>query len=284
MKKLYFLIALLAVTVFGSQKAVAQSGIVNDGRRVVITNSDGEDVLKIFSNDDEGNMVISFATFDIAVNGGNYTAGKKKARRGVKIGHSNYLAFLEVGINTFPHVDYSLYPDMSGELNYFMDLSAKSLQFNFALWRMTLFLNESRTMSLTTGLQISCNDYVFSGNVALVKENGMLMPKVISPQYKKSKMTTTSLQIPVLFSIGKTRSFHFSAGVYGGVLLGSHTKIKFPKEKTYNLYMQPFYGGVTARAGYRGCYIYADYGLSQMFKQGKGPGVFPLTIGLGLGF
>lgn len=286
MRRLSFFIATCSALICGVQQVAAQSGVDSDDRRVVITNSDGEDVLKIFSNDNSGNTVISFATFDVALNNnGRYHTGRQNAERRVRFGKSNNLAFFEIGMNTFPHVNYSLYSEMSGDANYFMDLhNAKSLQFNFALWRMTVYLNESRTMSITTGLQLCFNDYVFSGNVTLAKENGMLVPLVISPQYKKSKMTTASFKIPVMFNIGKYRSFQFSAGVYGGVILGSHTKVKFPKEKMYNLYMRPFLGGVTARVGYHGFYVYADYGLSGMFKQGKGPGVMPLTIGLGLGF
>lgn len=285
-----FLISMLAALICGSYQASAQSDVDSDGRRVVITNSNGEDVLKIFANEDEGNTVLSFATFDIQLNGidkqfSEMSFGEKKTKKKVTVGKSKYLSFFEIGMNSFPSVDYSLYQELPDGLNYFMDLrSAKSLQFNFTLWKLTMYLNESKTLAFTAGLQLCFNDYVFSGNMRLTKENGMLVPEAISPHYKKSKMTTTSLQIPVLFSIGKSRSFNFSAGVYGGVLLGSHSKIKFPKEKMYDLYMSPFYGGVTARAGYRGVYVYANYGLSEMFRQGKGPGVMPLTIGLGFGF
>ena len=42
--------------------------------------------------------------------------------------------------------------------------------------------------------------------------------------------------------------------------------------------------GITARAGFHGFYIYCNYGLTDLFKYGKGPAVSPMTIGLGFGF
>lgn len=127
-----------------------------------------------------------------------------------------------------------------------MDLNnAKSLQFAFSLSDVTLYLNASRNLSLTAALQLVFNEYVFSQNVRLTKQNGMLVPEAIAPSYKKSKLSTSSLQVPVVFTIGRSDMFHLSLGVYGGVCIGSHTKIKFPKEKAYGMYMNPFYAGIT---------------------------------------
>lgn len=66
-----------------------------------------------------------------------------------------------------------------------MDLNnAKSLQFAFSLSDVTLYLNASRNLSLTAALQLVFNEYVFSQNVRLTKQNGMLVPEAIAPSYK----------------------------------------------------------------------------------------------------
>ena len=150
---------------------------------------------------------------------------------------------------------------------------------------MTLYLNASRNLSLTAALQLVFNEYVFSQNVRLTKQNGMLVPEAIAPSYKKSKLSTSSLQVPVVFTIGRSDMFHLSLRRLRWVCIGSHTKIKFPGRKSaYGMYMNPFYAGITARAGFHGFYIYCNYGVTDLFKYGKGPAVSPMTIGLGFGF
>lgn len=293
MKRMGFLVAAAFTVLVTRTEMYAQAPQAAGQNKITITTSEGKDILGISSGEDGDNMVIRIASLEIAMKAdnepamlpGGITHAENKLRR-VTFGKSNYQAFFELGFNTLPGPNYSLYGSSAGcGLYDFMDLrSAKSLRFAFSLGDVTLYLDRQRRFALTTALQIVFDEYVFSNDVRLVKYNGMLIPEAIPPSYKKSKITTTSLQVPVIFTVGKSRSFHFSAGVYGGVRIGNHAKIKFPKEKTYDMYMAPFYGGLTVRAGFRGLYVYTNYALSDMFKKGKGPSVSPLTVGLGLGF
>lgn len=293
MKRRGLLIAAAVVLLVTRTEMYAQAPQAPGQNNITITTSEGKDIVGISSEDNGDNMVIRIASMKIVMKAANdqstapqpVTPSGKKQRR-VTFGRSNYQAFFELGLNTLPRPDYSLYSSASeGGLYDFMDLrNAKSLQFAFSLGDVTLYLDRQRNFALTTAFQIVFDEYVFSNSVRLVKHNGMLIPEALPPSYKKSKLTTTSLQIPLIFTVGKSRSFHFSIGVYGGARIGNHAKIKFPKEKTYDMYMAPFYGGLTARAGFRGLYVYTNYALSDMFKKGKGPSVAPLTVGLGLGF
>lgn len=288
MKRIIFLLASTGILLFSSTTALwGQSD-----NRVVITTSDGKDVINISSGSDGEDLVIRIASMEIAMNG-HKSAAKSGSRvtysaarpLRVAFGSSNFQSFFELGFNTLPCPDYSMYGNLAGTVYDFLDLrNAKSLQFAFSLGDLTLYLNRQRSLAFTTAFQIVFDEYVFSNNITLVKKDGILVPASISPSYKKSKLSTTSFQIPLIFTIGRSRSFHFSLGVYGGVRIGNHTKIKFPKTKMYDMYMAPFYGGITARAGFRGLYVYTNYALSDMFKRGKGPAVAPLTVGMGLGF
>lgn len=288
MKRFAFLLAVLISAVMDIETAEAQHTVTGDRRQVVITNPDGERVVDIRQPDD-GRIVVRVASVEIVMddNGRERTAAAPvpPKRRAAAFGDSDFQSFFELGINTLPRPDYALYGTLPDGLYDFMDLNnAKSLQFAFSLSDVTLYLNASRNLSLTAALQLVFNEYVFSQNVKLTKQNGMLVPEAIAPGYKKSKLSTSSLQVPVVFTIGRSDMFHLSLGVYGGVCIGSHTKIKFPKEKAYGMYMNPFYAGITARAGFHGFYIYCNYGLTDLFKYGKGPAVSPMTIGLGFGF
>lgn len=270
MKKIGLVLALFAGMVIGVDDVEAQNKIWFDSQDMVIRNQDGDDIfeLSVWGNGDE-----------------YFVADQKRSAITTSVMGYNYQSFFEIGMNMFPMVNYSIYSDLPHNMRDFMDLhNAKSLQVNFSLFDVTMFFNKRKNLAFTAALQLACNNYVFEQNVTLIKVGGMLVPQEISSQYKKSKITTTAFQIPLLFSFGRSRSFHASVGVYGGVILGSHTKIKFPKEKMYSLYMNPFYGGVTARLGFRGLYVYGNYGLSEMFKPGKGPELAPLTVGLGIGF
>lgn len=292
MKKAAFLFISNCIILFTISDSYAQTPGTAGDSKIVITTSEGKGLVDISSADEGDKMVIRIASMEIVMNTGKSadTPTRHVADRGsrpsrVAFGSSNYQSFFELGFNSLPCPNYSMYSSLPDGAYDFMDLrNAKSLQFAFSLGDITLYLNHQRNLAFTTAFQIVFDEYVFSNSIRLVKQNGMLIPEAISPTYKKSKLTTTSLRIPLLLTVGRSGSFHFSLGVYGGVRIGNHAKIKFPKEKTYDMYMAPFYGGMTARAGFRGLYVYSNYDLSDMFKRGKGPSVSPLTIGLGLWF
>ena len=77
-------------------------------------------------------------------------------------------------------------------------------------------------------------------------------------------------------------------GGFGGILIGSHTKqVKTDGEKIkihddYNLNTLRY--GLSARVGYRGFNVYANYALSNMFRDGVQPKLTPLEAGIGLWF
>lgn len=170
------------------ETAEAQHTVTGDRRQVVITNPDGERVVDIRQPDD-GRIVVRVASVEIVMNdnGRERTAGAPvpPKRRAAAFGDSDFQSFFELGINTLPRPDYTLYGTLPDGLYDFMDLNnAKSLQFAFSLSDVTLYLNASRNLSLTAALQLVFNEYVFSQNVRLTKQNGMLVPEAIAPSYK----------------------------------------------------------------------------------------------------
>lgn len=187
-------------------------------------------------------------------------------------------------MNTFPSVDYSLYAD--GEtVNNFMDIKPiRSLQWSFALADFAVRLDRTGYLSLSSGIQMLWNDYTFSNDITLDKVGGIIVPRAIDSSYKKSKLTTWGFQIPVLLEINLPGRIFLAGGLYGGVNVSTNTKIKSPKEKMRDPYLNTFYAGWTARVGYDRFFVYGNCALTQMFVDDKGPEIYPLTIGIGFAF
>jgi hypothetical protein len=85
------------------------------------------------------------------------------------------------------------------------------------------------------------------------------------------------------------KAFHIALGAIGGYKLGSRTRqimelkgndIKFIKKDDYNI--NPFRVSAHASIGYHNFTLYANYALNPLFESGKGPELYPFTIGVKL--
>jgi hypothetical protein len=147
-----------------------------------------------------------------------------------------------------------------------------------------------------TGLGVTWNNYRFDKNVLLSTSEGFLSGRFDTSSvrdYTKSKLTTTYLTVPLMFEFFSDRkikkAFHVGLGAMLGYRIGSHTKQKFEeggsteKSKQYDdFYLNPFRYGARFTIGYRKFNVFADYYASEMFRSGKGPKLYPVSIGINL--
>jgi hypothetical protein len=148
---------------------------------------------------------------------------------------------------------------------------------------------------LFTGLGITWNNYRFENNVYL--ENGPVIKALVDTtpnvRYLKSKLTTSYLTAPLMFEFFTSRNikkaFHFGAGGIFGFRIGSHTKRKLEidgdvtKIKDHDDYnLNPFRYGFRVAAGYGKFNIFADYYASTLFRNNKGPVLYPVNAGITL--
>jgi len=223
-------------------------------------------------------------------NNGTYVKIDKEVKNKSWGGSFNaHWAGLEVGMNMFYESDYSMYDGLgNGE---FFDLNpGKSLTWNlnFAEWA---FKNERKTFGIVTGLGISFSDYTFDQAISIEKQSGdgMIVPVFLeSDGLKKSKLHATYLTAPLMLEIktplrmGSSR-LYIAGGVIGGLNIGSHTKIKYKndKDKTKsNYHLSPFKYDITGRIGFGDFCIFANYSMTALFKDGKGPELYPLMVGI----
>ncbi|MDD4640690.1 MAG: outer membrane beta-barrel protein [Bacteroidales bacterium] len=258
---------------------------------IMFQDQTGNQVLDVSPDPESGGLSISVAGYQLVLSGKNDKsdsdiAGEVKTpKTRVKIKRPRYkghLSTLEMGFNELTMLDYSAYPP--GEQGFMELNNGRSMQVALNIFKVAAALNRAQTLGVSSSLGIVWNDYVFMNDITLKRGiDGMVHPEAIASTYKKTKLNTFALRIPLLLDLNFGKKFFLSAGFYGDLVLGSHTKYKFPKTKDRNPYINVFQAGGTVRGGYGNFYVYGNYSATNLFKGGKGPGAQPLTIGLGLG-
>jgi len=200
------------------------------------------------------------------------------------------------GLNNFVDKDFSL--SRTPE-NQFMDLNTgRSWNINLNLFEQSFGFGTDR-FGLVTGLGFAFNNYFFDGNNSITVDS---LGNTVSLNYtsqgidlEKSKLATTYLNIPLLLEYqfpgpSKSKRLYVSAGILGGMKLGSHTKVVYRQDgkqkdkirSDFNL--SPLRYAYTARVGYKSLQVYANYYPTPLFEKNKGPELYPFDIGLCLTF
>ena len=192
-----------------------------------------------------------------------------------------YRGVLEWGFNNFSSPDYSAYP---AEEDGFLELnSVRSLYLGWNIIKLSTSLNRTNRLHFSTGLGLVWRNLVFADNITLARRDRMVHPKAIDHSVGKSKLSTFSLQFPLLLESKIGSTMFVSVGVYGDFTLGNHVKHKRPKVKERSGYhVNTLQGGATARIGVPFLYIFGNYGLTEFFQKGKGPQTRLYTIGFNI--
>lgn len=190
--------------------------------------------------------------------------------------------------------------------------------------RLLLNLNWDNWLNATTGVDVDAfrsrgfsflfmNEKVFGeGNTAIAFGLGFSSQNVHSnclPTYNSDKSRTFLTPITTDYDLNKLsvnyvdlalefrfrtdeneahKRFKISAGIKGGILVQSHTKYEddvIGKIKTYSIEnLNLFQYGITGRIGYGHWGVSGYYSLTNLFEDGKGPDVVPVSIGLAYAF
>jgi hypothetical protein len=175
-------------------------------------------------------------------------------------------------------------------LNY-----GKSLNFQLNPFEKDIHIYKNY-INLVVGLGFEWNQYEFSNKTRLNPDSSYTFGVIDSTNtfnYKKNRLKSTFVTVPVLLEFNTSKNpkkaFHLAFGVIGGYKLGSRTRqigtqndqeIRIIKKDDYNL--NPFRVNAHASIGYHNLTLYADYGLTPLFENGKGPELSPFTIGVKL--
>lgn len=206
-------------------------------------------------------------------------------------------AGVEFGINGYMDKNQSL--TMQNEMS-FLDLKqARSWNFNINFMQYSIGFGTNK-IGLVTGMGLEFNNYHFSNPISLMIDktpgsptNGMT---IVDSTYIKggfdvsrTKLATTHLTFPLLLEFQIPTGDHghrvfISGGVIGELRIGAHTKVVYDddgKNKDKNredFNLSTFRYSFTARVGYRGLKLFANYSPVPLFEKNKGPEVYPCTL------
>jgi len=206
-------------------------------------------------------------------------------------------AGFEFGMNNFMNKDFSLTRSAANG-DQFMDLNTgRSWNVNINMFQHSFGFGTD-IFGLVTGLGLEFNDYQFDGNNNITKDaSGYTVSMPYVEDLTKTKVSTGYITLPLMLelqlpaSAKNSKRVHLSAGVIGGLKMGSHTKVEFYDinhklqknvvKDDFNIRSLRY--AFTGRIGYGNLSIFANYYASTFFEKNKGPELYPFAIGLALG-
>ena len=178
------------------------------------------------------------------------------------------------------------------ELNY-----ARSFNFQFNLVEHQVNLAKNY-VKLVTGFGFDYHSYAFNNKTNLNPNTDSIpnfgtIDTSNSYTYKKNKFRATYIQVPLLLEFNTSnhpnKSFHIAFGVIGEYLISSRTmqeleqnNFDFTKQCKDSYNLSPFSAKAHVNLGYKSFTAFGEYNLSPMFQSGKGPQLYPFTVGVRL--
>jgi hypothetical protein len=243
--------------------------------------------------------------------------GDVKTRRNKWPKFNGHWAGVDLGFNGYVNKDFNM--NFPKEYEY-MDLRMeKSVAVNLNFFEQNIPLAKNQKWGIVTGLGLAFNDYKFQRPTRLSMDSSALEGYLYDDiSIRKSKLSMYYLTLPVLFEFQTAPAyhkdgFHINAGVIIGARLSSHTKVYYnelntafnltqynpetgkyeavlegispndPKEHHYgDWFLQPFKFDASVRIGWNFLNFWANYSLNTLFREGKGPELYPWSAGITL--
>lgn len=219
-----------------------------------------------------------------------------------------YWSGLDIGVNTLLSSDGS--DDLPSEAEFMQIDNARSRFFAINFMEQKIEFG-SHHAGLLTGLGLEFVNYHLKENVLLAYDADSIygMP-VDEPDYRKNKLRQIGLRVPLMLEFNTKRApmptieemkakkgwgfsrkgnVHLAFGVVGSWYFDTMYKQKykmdgenFKDRSKGDLHLLPYRAAATVRVGYGGLNLFAEYSLTPLFKDGKGPELTPFTVGLTL--
>ncbi|WP_343667222.1 outer membrane beta-barrel protein [Chitinophaga sp.] len=145
--------------------------------------------------------------------------------------------------------------------------------------------------SLAPGLGIGSDNYIFN-NMTLDITNTSAPSRTSTDAYKKSKLATTYLEIPLELRFRQVpenanKGFKAAVGLKAGYLLNAHTRtvgsqsgFKVVEKESSKYWFNTFRFVGTARIGYGNWALFGTYALNGMFKDNSSFAVNAYSFGI----
>jgi hypothetical protein len=198
---------------------------------------------------------------------------------------------LDIGVNGYMNVKNSI---ATPETFPFLELDyarSRSFSWNIAQHNFHLYKNY---INLVTGAGIEWNSYALKQNVSLATDVDMITGVNEQMDFTKNKLKSTWVKAPLMLEFNTSkdedRSFHIAAGAEIGYnIFRNRLKQEYmyngdeQKRKTKDDFnINPFRYSLVARVGFGKYTVFANYGMSELFKSGQGPKVYPFSAGINI--
>ena len=181
--------------------------------------------------------------------------------------------------------------------NVYLELDyAKSFMINLNILEFNQRLGTEH-FRFMTGLGFRFNRYAFKSTTSTLSYNDTTIfsaPDSIK-SFDKNFLNTSYISVPayLTFMPGKDpdKSFHFSVGAVVSYRIGSRVKQKYSVDdqnrKDINrghYHISPFLVDASVRMGVGSFTAFANYALTPLFENNKGPEYYPFSAGISLNF
>jgi hypothetical protein len=230
---------------------------------------------------------------------------------------NGHWAGVDLGFNGLLTPDFNMsYPKEYAYLDLRME---KSINVNVNFYEQNVAFNKAGTFGMVSGLGFTWNNYRFANNAFITPDSSVLKGFYMDNiSVRKSKITNLYLTLPLMFEV-QTKAYrtrdkmHFAAGVVGGWRIRTHSKIyyeeankefilrdpvsgveyagleKSPGKNSRNIdknydsfHMRPFKLDASVRAGWGVINLFANYSLTSLFINDRGPELYPFAVGITL--
>lgn len=212
-----------------------------------------------------------------------------------KIGHNSSFKFwegLDVGVNGYFNTENNSLTTPEGfnflELDY---ARSRSFAWNMGQYNFHLCKNY---INLVTGLGLEWNSYALRQNVSLSTDANEITGISENFDFSKNKLKTTWIKAPLMVEFNTSKiedkSFHIGVGAeFGYNIFRNRLKQEYSvngdeqKRKTKDDFnINPFKYSLVARVGYGKYTIFANYGMTTLFKANQGPKIYPFSAGISI--
>lgn len=237
---------------------------------------------------DRGELRLEIAGYGITL--GNRDADGSKAgapsekpgKKPVKRFHGCFgFTDCEIGIPLL--VDTSYGPAWAGEGEFLETSTRKSISFGYTLLGLRYMLDRREHWWLSTGIRGNIYDIVLSGKQTIRYTDGELHAVELDPSTKKSKLSFSSLGIPLMLTY-TVSDFSISLRASGNLYTSYRAVHKKPKEKYELRGMEPWSWNVGGAIIYHKVGVSFDYALTPLFRSDVGPETHLFTFGICFGF
>ncbi|NOR88357.1 MAG: outer membrane beta-barrel protein [Bacteroidales bacterium] len=220
-----------------------------------------------------------------------------------------------VGLGINGYVNDKFVYDLPEEYEYMDLLWQKSVNVDLNIYEQNIRLSPNGNIGLVTGIGYSIYNYRFTKSFTVMQDSnhfsGLYNQGV---NVRKSKFVTNYITIPVLFEIQDNNPspltkyrWHVNVGAIFGLRVHTHQKTYFnetnkdyvlvnpltnevdayatspsyAKSKVHDdFYMSPFKLDASLRIGWGWINLYGNVSLIEMFNVGKGPKLYPFSVGI----